>query len=212
MGREYFNQEDAIMRLNRSICVYHGHPYYVTFPEPRFEVVEGREQLKHPNPNEVVLWKLGKLNSPFKTVAYTDDEFSYKPPQLGYMMYQGDTYYLARMPHRRQVQGLQQQLIIGGPNNRNNWFTSKEMEDCIVGDHETEERARKLLSERPNEYRSVSFHRHAAITRLNRFQTALCYRGNVVGTGELEQNSYTLLKSRETSFLQRILSGIGVNV
>jgi hypothetical protein len=136
-------------------------------------------------------------------VDYTVPEFSYKAFPLGYINIGGVATYLTRLPARQQAQGLAQTSIIGYPGRPNypNWFTSREMKDCILGVYPGLANAEQDLE--TYQGTSIAIAREVAIKRQSGDVIALMYRGRVVGYKK--ENNYWLLETREKKVLTDIL-------
>ncbi len=145
MGLEYHNYEDAGMRLANSVCFWDGHPYYVT-------QVEGSTR----NSTKVRLWPFNRVSSgttkDTMVVDYTDDRFDYTPKQLGFLNYDGNCYFLTRIPARIQKQGLVSEQVTCTSSPRfyiGDVFTSNAFESMLLGNYPTLDNCLKKLSENP---------------------------------------------------------------
>jgi hypothetical protein len=143
-------------------------------------------------------WQLARVEDPL---------FSYKAFPLGYMYYQQRAYYVSRIPARQFKAGLDRNHVVFEPllMDRNGIFMSKDMENCILGNHPTLENALKLLDK---DVYSVPFHRYFAVTRNNTLQ----YRGAEVGGLRLGGQTpfFELFESPQRSFIARILADLHI--
>lgn len=193
MGLEYNDQHDAMMRLDGTICMYEGFPFYVqVLPE------------KHC----VSLFSLGDM-AKVKTVKYTEDLFSYKPFPLGYMNMDNTSYFLSRSPDRRQKQGLASGLVrFKDRKPHGNWFPSMALQNCIRGEYPKRIEAENSVIVGVND--KCAFHRHLAVRRLNAFTLELLFRDRVIGFKGHQDAAYKLYDAPDASFLYRTLPSMGV--
>lgn len=194
MGLAYFNMHDAQMRIGDTVCLYKGHPYYVQ--------VTG-------NGNMVRLYKLG-TSTAVADVDYTSPDFSYKPFPLGYMNYAGRCYYLMRSPDRRQKQGLSRDLVLfkEGGNPPSGWFSTKSLEDTILGNFPS--LAVAEMSIRGGITPKMAFHRTLAVEQLNMGTTQLLFKERPVAHKGIYEDRFKLYPGPDSSFLMRLLPKYGV--
>lgn len=199
---KYDTWEDVRLRLNRTICLYRGHPYYV--------YNEGID----PPSRDVFLRELGEnqfINrKKDMRVPHDDPDFDPRSPELGYCFFNGEALYLSRVPDRRQRQGLSVESLRVEPRNvgPGTVFLTKAMEDCILGRHKTLHEALDLIDSGDN---SVPIHRHFAVGRIqNNHMLGLFYRCRLIGTKDDYADRFTLLPSRDHSYLMKITGKMGL--
>lgn len=203
MAEPYWSREDVRMRLNRTICMHKGVPVYVTVDE--HGPSEG---------NMVETWPLGSSKGP-TYVDYTDDNFEYKAPPLGYAFWKGRAHYISRLPERRQRQGLTvDSLVIEPPlpdGRRGDLFRSKAVVECITGKHRSVSDA--LIMVERGDAESVPIHRQVAIGWVDTNRTlGLFYRLRLIGIRNNTIDRFELIQAPDTSFYERILNRIGVDL
>ena len=197
MAEAYLSQEDLNMRLDGSICMYDGHPYYV------------RTISKYPN---ITLYALdGKVNRSIKgthIIDHTGDRFSDRSPLLGYITYNNNAHYLSRIPFRHQNQGLTQNSIdADGLDRYESWFFGPEMEKCILGKHASVEEAWKLMD---RGYKGVSIHRQLAIKLIDHRNIGLYYKTRLVATWDQFGKQWEFMKATDGRFIEKIVRRLGV--
>lgn len=202
MGLAYHSHGDASMRLNGTICLYDKVPYYISCPERGDNETVDLYQL-HANFGDKV----------FKHVKYTDEKFSYKPFELGYLQSGNWAAYMVRNPYRRQKQGLDRNVISfidRLPDSTKVWFTSDSMRHCILGEYPSFDLALKAVKSKEKD--GVAFHRYCAIERSSPYNLSLKYRTKEVGYMNGDKDSFTLWSSPATSFLTQILPEYGARL
>jgi hypothetical protein len=194
MAERYLSQEDMIRYLDRSICMYDGVPVYVSAQ-------------RYPQIN---IYKLdGQLFKAWKIIDHTDEKFCDRSPLLGYINIERSAYYLQKMPIRNQHAGLRQNTMIAIPQMAQGpWFTSKAMEDCILGKHSKIDVAWECL--RNQGWIGCAIHRHLAILSVSSRNYGLHYKGRLVALWSNPAERWEFLQNNDTSHLERIISKLGV--
>lgn len=197
MAEKYLNRNDLILRLDRTICLYDGVPYFVSARSDE-------------TGDKVALYRLtGELrNKATKIVDHTEDAFEDRSVPLGYFQSLDTAYYLQRIASRTQNQGLRQNVISGVPDTPRrdySWFTSTQMEACILGKHTTVADALEKIA---SGYNSVVVHRHVAIGLVDRKRIALYYKGKLCALRK--GNGFEWLEGDEMSVIKKVVNKLGV--
>lgn len=209
MAKEYFSQADAIMRIGETICQYQKVPYYIMVDTSN-------------SPDGVILIPLdlvGKLTSrdlaKCQRVKYTDPDFEYRSPPLGYMEYHNRACYIKRIPDRKQRQGLCSEILRAHFNDSEkisydtySLYYSKSFENMIMGRYKTAPEAEALIIDQGR--LSVPISRTLAFRRLGGKTIALDFKTKFVGTRDQGQDKFRLFALPEADFLKKILSRQGV--
>lgn len=197
MAQDYLNAQDIQLRLGNSICFLDDKPVYVT------AYVRG-EQETYPY---VYCFTLGDLRGKPTKIDHRDERFSDRAPQLGYMHLNNTAYYLKRGPYRYQNQGLREENIIvcGVEGRMHDFLTSKSMEDCILGNHTTMDMA--LIELNINRERSISIHRHVAVSKIDNKNIGLHYRGRLVAIKGAED--WNWLAGEDKAVVRRLVEKTG---
>lgn len=206
MGKAYYSKEDAIRRLNETICMYDGSPVYVSLDVP----MDAPEHTVLCYPLKY-FYATKKANPSFK-VLYTDPKFNYKQFPLGYgFSDKSGGMYFARIPDRKQSQGLSHSTlrIDGRSTGLSGYFLSEAMENCIRGIYPTMEWA--IEHARMDRFSVIPFHRKMAIAKIDRGLVCLKYRRRAVAILD-GKKSFKLLDTKDKNFLKNILSKEGVPV
>lgn len=192
----YLNYQDAMMRLNDTICLYEGEPVYV--------VMSGNDQ------TEAVIRFYDGTSRRSKVINYTDDKFTYHPIRLGYMNIGKNTFYLTRSPVRRQKQGLSQDNIVNQSNTRisSRWFPSKGLTHCIQGKYPSLKDALKLLNDRKT--KGVAVDRDIALKLADTSTITIYFKERTVGLFDLQKRSVSWSENEMTSIIFRILERKGL--
>lgn len=197
----YNSQEDAIMRVDRTLLMYKGEPHYV--------------RIYHENPlNQARLSSIKQLNPGGRTpkgitVDLTSDDVSCTFPRIGYMNYNDTAWYLQRSPVRTQRQGLSGASVTTPPGlyEINNLLFSHYGYDMLMGNFPSQEAA--LAKVRHEFWQSCAFSKDFAIKRLDNTETiGLLYRdtiraiyddmmGMFVAVGNTRDKSYFVNKANE---------------
>lgn len=210
MAKEYYSQADAVMRLDNTVCLYDGVPYFVL-------VDPGNA------PDGVVLVDLHKVTNfvgmagpeKYQKVKYTDPKFEYKSPTLGYMQWRRHAVYVKRIPDRKQRQGLAPELIKGSVNeaenvnpNSFNMLYSDNFREMIQGKYRTQHEAVEMIL--GGNFHSVPISRTLAFRKLGGKTMALDFKTKFVGTKEADESHFKLFSLPEAGFLSKILARHGV--
>lgn len=207
---EYLTRDDVHMRLDNTACMYGKKWYYMRTAEREavadFHVMAGYE-LGKPARNPVM-------------IDVRDKDFCCKSPVLGYMNYGGETYYISRIPDRRQKQGLNQQSLIStngwGPGG--NYINTAEFKDMLVGKYPKQDAALATVlvdQEEPGNERvnnSVAFHRNFCYRKLGGNAIGMMYKERLVALYDKDTERFQLIQNKETSFMERILDKNGVTL
>lgn len=175
MGEKFFDVNHTHMKLDRTICLYSGVPYYI----------------RHNTADDKVLCSPLDGKSRAFYVKYTNDDFDYTHIPLGYCDYRKDTYYLVREPQRINQQGLTTRAIriLGDRQvSPDSIVFSENFIDCVKGVSRDFESAIKMLREGA---RGVALSRHMAIRRQNLRIYTVDYRGNTVALSQNKGLSFT---------------------
>lgn len=197
----YPTNDDKYRRLEGTVCLWKGEPYYVTLRNGY-----GMPPLGHEEVNLLSINDSNKIKTKgsYITVNYTEDDFVYRCIELGYMNYDGSAYFLGRMPNREFHQGLSENNIYdaeGKIRNRSGWFGSKSLYDCILGKHPTLDE----VMERIGDVESIAFDRNFAVAKLDRKRLLLKHRGQVIGWMSADDSKFSVFKNRSNAFIQPIL-------
>lgn len=195
MAEAYLNRNDLHLRLDRSICLYDKVPYFV--------MTEGATG------NDIKLYTLdGQLRGKPKVVDHTSDKFEDRSVPLGYYQSGETAHYLQRIPSRTQNQGLRQNNISALPDlprREYDWFTSKNMENCILGKCTT---IKDALEKIANGHTSVAVHRHVAIGLVDRKRIALYYKGKLCAL--LKSAGWEWFEGEEMSVIKKVVTKLGI--
>jgi hypothetical protein len=209
--KAFIRQEDTHLRLEKTVCMYKGVPVYcaVSMDFPVNTV--------HYCPIETAM---ETQRARYKAVLCTSDEFSAKVPELGYLNYDTNAWYLTRVPERKQRQGLVSTSVVSSPNindmyDPHRWFFSEAMKDLLTNQYPTRREAIENVMNGIGgiPVKGSAFHKHCAIVRIDIGSIGLHYRGRLVATYDPSRDRFTLLPDlKDGSFLQIILGKIGVDV
>lgn len=202
----FIRQEDAINRLNGTLCFYKGEPVYVTV-SPDFPV------------NTVMVqsfksYVLGQSNRRSNPIMITDDAFDAVPRPLGYVNYGGVGLFIGRLPERRPKQGLSPDAItVVGSNTAGfqgrHIFATPEFLAMINNEYPSLEQSKLLIEEGRQ---SCAFSRTLCVGYVDgRNILGLMYRGRMVGLYNSRTDSFSLLPgSKEEKLLRFHLDKHGV--
>lgn len=204
---KYFEVVDRNRRLHKTVCMYAGVPVYVQCSEPT-----GKISLSD---DEVLITPLREM-SPYnkvyvaEKVKYTSDLFEARAFPLGYISHSGGATYLGRLPTQQQRQGLHTDIVLrqGGDQLPAGWFFSKEMSDCIVGNHHTFTEALFYVK---STGLSKSFDRFWAISPHHKSVFSLQFRGRPAGLVS-DDGKITLFKGKEDRLLRQLLTEKGLKI
>ena len=91
--QRYPHATDVTLRLDKTVILYKGEPYYVTSGDPELPIIQA--------------WKLPiKSNTSAFLIDANDKDINVSSISVGYMNINKDTYYLSRTPVRKQKQGI----------------------------------------------------------------------------------------------------------
>lgn len=175
MGEMFFNADHVHMKLDRTICLFKGIPYYIRHDT---------------NDDRVRCASLDGLVKEFY-IKYTDKDFDYTHIPLGYCNYGKETYYLVREPQRINQQGLTTRAIrvIGpSPMTLDNIIFNKAFVECVIGLQKDFSDALTLLHEGA---RGCALSRHMAIRRQSLKLYTIEYRGNTVSISQNRGRTFT---------------------
>lgn len=176
MGEKFFNNDHVHQKLDRTICLYKGMPYYI----------------RHNNTDENVLCSpLDGLSKEFY-VKYTDKDFDYTHIPLGYCDYGMDTFYLVREPQRIHQQGLTLRAIRSVGASRVSPDTvvfSPAFIECVTGVTRSFEETITRIKD--TNAKGALLSRHMAIRRQNLKLYTIDYRGNTVAISQNRGRSFT---------------------
>lgn len=206
MGIGYFAQEDAQMRLNRTICRYKGRPVYV--------------EVNVEDPLNVVKVTYIPFNLHVKRnslrILTTDPDFVHRSPELGYVNFDWNgahnCYYYARSPKRKQQQGLSSGnvdvLDKHGPSFSDIWM-SQNFCDLIVNVFPKYDECITRILE--GDVKGVAFHRHACIRRLDGHNIGLFFKERMVAMYHPRMMCFNFLPAvRDGSYLNAFFNRMGV--
>lgn len=122
------------------------------------------------NNRELVLQALENVKEKFPEISLTDSDLDFTPVPLGFANYNGNAFYLSRIPSRQYKQGLaSNNLVVDCLTEGNKTaLASKELKkvcnrsisSCILGKYPSLQQALKLITEGAL---SVAFHRQFAV-------------------------------------------------
>lgn len=165
MAHRFYHVEDAVSKLNRTVCLWKNEPYYIKVDaDIHYDIVHGLH-LKNPNGD-------------YEKINYTSDDFSYDIFDLGYFFQRGKAYYVTRIPRRIHTEGLRPQNVVPEIFGDRS-FISVEFYNCIKGIHVPLAEAIAMLD--GDDTVSVPFHRHGAVKFSDRFNNRLLFKGHEVG-------------------------------
>ena len=200
MGKAYYQQSDAKMRLDGTVCLFDGKPVLVQVADQK-DIVRicpvDKIHSIHPK-----MWDL---------VKYTDDKFSYKSPPLGYINYKRSASYLTRIPDRKQRQGLTLDVITARPKMVSGYslesaLFSQGYIDCVANKYPTIDEATQTLESDKAE--SVAISRHTALSYLGRNVLGLNYKGRQVGIRN--GSRWQLFDQPQKPFLTKLMNKEGI--
>jgi hypothetical protein len=110
-------------------------------------------------------------------------------------------HYLSRIPGRQQQQGLSSRILRSSPQaSGGNYFFSREMSDCILGNYPSEKQAiENVISYRWN---SVAFSRDLAVS-CDTGRIFLHFKGRLIGMQDGDK--YLLFNTRESAALKKTI-------
>lgn len=198
--KKYLNRSDASMRLDGTICLWKGEPVYV-----RFNCDGGK------NGDRVNISYFDGSNRRQRVVTYTSKDFTFYPIRLGYMNRNGNVYYLARLPNRRQKQGLCSNNVEITPMSSlsSGWFPSTSLYNLIMDIYPTSEDVRVML-EKGQE--GIALDRDIAFRKASKGFYKVFLKTQLMGTYETNEGRINLLNNSMTSIFQRILEARGFGV
>lgn len=199
VAEAYLNQHDLDLRLDRTICMYDGVPVYVR-----------TYGLRHNHPLIDIFKLNGQIYKAWKTIDHKEDLFCDRATKLGYLNYGDSAYYLERVPHRHQNQGLRVtnlHTVPGLSRYGNDWFVGKEMEQCILGKYPSYTTAIKSIESGTT---GVAIHRCLSISLIDSRSRGLFYKGRLVAMWDSAAEQWDYLKNPDISYIERIIRKLGV--
>lgn len=200
MGDRFFNAEHSRMKLNGTICLYKGTPYYI----------------RHVGESEVVSCSPMDGTARDFPVAYTDPEFDYTHIPLGYMTTEdGQALYLAREPQRIHQQGLLYRALrtMGSmtctQNQLEGYVFRKQFVDCVLGKHVTFKEAMERLQ---GGAKGVSISRHMAVIRQSSRLYVIEYRGRTIAVSQNKGETFKAIEHEGAHLIMKRLQNNGVSV
>jgi hypothetical protein len=200
MGKAYYQQSDAKMRLDGTVCLYDGKPVHV-------QVMDTKDMVRICPIDKVYTLHPAQ----WEQVKYTDDKFSYKSPPLGYVNSNGKATYLTRIPDRKQRQGLTLDIITTRPKMLPGYsfeqsFYTQGYIDCVLNKYPTLDEALALLEKGKAE--AVAISRSTALSFLGRNVVGLNYKGRQVGIRN--GHRWQLFDQPQRPFLTKIMTKEGI--
>lgn len=209
---KYNNRTDARLRLNQTVCLFKGLPYYIQVDERFVEVINDREVQSE---TKVYGYRLPNKSSTLEVIDYTDDEFTTNNIELGYLQGETNAQYFYRIPDRSQKQGLNTNgVATNGKHSFSQFggFSAKKIVPMFTGNHPSLEEATKMLKEDPG-LKSVCFHRCFALGRENSQRLlSLMYKGKVIASQMKINGPYIFTDTGNLSFMAREIERYGVNI
>ena len=192
MSKAHSNADDVRMRLNRTIGFYKNHPYYI------------RADTSIPEWYNVLLYKLGKGTSEAGIVVdHRSDDLVMCHPPLGYINYEKSATYLVRRPERRQAEGLRSDMVMGLNPIHGNYFASSAMEALLLNNYPSFSTV--LTDIIDNGWKSRAISKDLALGWMDPMKIALYFKNRVVATYNPNKDSFTILQSKESSFIRKFL-------
>lgn len=200
MGDKLYSQEDAHSALNGTVCVFQGIPYYVTV---------GR----YPGDDIVGLHNLdGRINidKPSLITEYTNKDFSYKAPELGFVNLSGVAIYVFRHPIRSTKQGLSiDHISTSSSVDPTRILISPGLRDCIMNVYPSfSEALSRLHNDRVS---SVAFNKRFAIKKTRLDGLELWHRNNLVASGN-SVSDLTFFNKESESILRQLTNHAGMPI
>lgn len=201
MGSAYLSQADVHMRLDNTICMYKGFPYYV--------------RVNSDDPvNTVRLYKLSNLNAKWVRVLTTHEDFNSKAPAVGFVNHDFRTAYLIRHPDRRQKEGLPTSgMETTGRISLRELIYSDGMENMLSNNYpDVTESLHRIRNDM--QYQGIAFHRDFACirnTNISMDTLELHFRDRVIGVWDEEKEAFVLYPGlKDASFLRPSLSKVKI--
>jgi hypothetical protein len=199
MARDYETKHDMDLRLDRTICFYKGEPVYVITERHAYPTVDIYD-IRH-----------GNYAKPIASIDHRSDDFSDRPPKLGYCDAgkSGDAVYLKRAPYRVQNQGLSMQSITTVPHSYfgTETFFSQRMYNCIMGIHVGFDHALKQFAR--GSRRTVSIHRDIAIDSIDSRRLGLMYKSRLVGMINSDSKKIDWFTEKDILIIRKIMEKTG---
>lgn len=196
----YLNRQDAVMRLDGTICKFEDDPVYVEF--------HGED-----DPHKVHISYFDGSGRRSKTVKYTSPDFTYHPINLGYININNNAYYLSRSPVRRQKQGLARDSIRILPHPRGlhgsfHYFPSIELSKTIKGDYPSLKKAIKSIER--GKVKGIAVDRDVAFRESDMDLFSILFKERIVGHYNVNTQTVTWENNEMTSIIFRILERKGL--
>ncbi len=209
MGNAYYTQEDVHMRLHNSICKYKGEPVFI--------FVNLRDPV-----NTIYLSTLQGAKEVMRNlkIMTTDPDFVHRSLELGYVNYgqggyrPGNAYYYARIPQRRQIQGISANnvtvLDAHGPS-FGEIMGSTYVRNMLTNSYPTYADAIKQVEE--GDVKGVAFHRHACVRRVDGHNISLFFKERGVALWNPKHRIFMIHPgNRDGSYLSAFFHKLGVPV
>lgn len=199
MAEAYRNQEDLTQRIDGTVCMWAGEPYYVR--------TVGK--IRYPN---VDLYKLEpQAYKPEMSVDHTDSRFVDRSFPVGYMNYNMQAYYLARVPYRQYNQSIRQSSLISSCGTLNQydsgWFNGQPFYDMIKEKYPSVLEARNNLE---NGYNGVAISRDVAMKYVDRRILGLYYKDRLAAIWSRTDSRWNYQDGNDISVLQKIINKTGL--
>lgn len=190
MVKAYLNAEDLRMRLHDCLVFYKGEPYIVSCDEINF-------------PDIALKTLVRKVHA--HTVDHRDVYLDTGTPNLGYMNYNGETYYISRMPNKRQHQAVKIDNLSVSPNRPNvrNWGHTRAFYNCLMGDYPRPNTA--LQGVLGGLVRSMAISRDFAISSQSQQKIALMYKDREVGYYDPSTLKVSIVPTPESSWIKNLI-------
>jgi len=202
MAQGYEIRNDTFMRLDNTICMYKGYPYYITVHDVDYDEPE-------PDVNEVKGYNLlvpDARYNPYETIMVTDDDFDFRVPRLGYVNYINEALWVTRKPERRQKAAIHRNTlnINSDRHNVNSVMQSDFFGEMILDIYPTMAEAIKICEEGVD---SWAFDKDMCVrwSDATRALMFLCYKGRDIGYRPLHGN-WHLFDTREASFYVNVIN------
>lgn len=202
MGDKFFDAQHVRQKLNNTVCMYKGQPYYIVHEGIGEEVLAYSMDIDP---------RRDSAKKPL-SVSYTDKEFDYSEINLGYMNMDGTAYYVARDPRRINSQGLTSGALRITPalSMRDVGMMRREFYDCIMGRHPSLKEALDKLSS--GEADSVAIARHFAIGKVSNKVYGVYHRSRLIALSTNRGQSFTPSTEEATHLIIKRLRNLGISV
>ena len=162
-----YSKEDVLHTLHETVCLYKGLPVIVFVSN---DLKDDQIMIQYTN---------GKS----EVINYTESEFNYSAPEIGYVNYRNSAYYLSRSPIRGRKQGLDVSNLITDPDlppgEKRNLLKSKSLSSCITNKYPNFSVI--LIDIREGLIKSLAFSRLFALGRVDYRLIGVFFRGRLVG-------------------------------